>query len=461
MKRHLLLAARLYPRAWRERYGEEFEALVEDVRPTWRNVADVFAGALKTHMKTAASYWKFAGIMATAGVFLGAAASFTVTPRYVSTALVRINAGGDTDWARNRRQMLVGELRSRSMMAEIIQRPDLTLYPRERRQMPMEEIVDKMRQDLRIEPVGGDWRTMSISFAYPDREKSQAVSQTFADAMAGGNDVWNRNYAALFRAAWPEQKQPPAGPQIEVVQSASYPSASIGPIRLRWALAGLVLGIVIASFLWSPRRAFRFAATGLVCAIVVGGASYLIPDRYTSTAVLRITPAMAPAELQSLLQPEPVETTLHRLTGRVLSDELLLQAIASPYADLYPSKRAGMPPAELAALARKNLQIRPLDDRTFEISFTYPDRYKAQRMVRQMVSNFAGENVIAERARAAGNPLVQYAGDRKLLTNLVVLDPATLPESATFPNRFVIAIGGLVLGLAAAFLRRRPLLAVA
>ena len=84
MKRHLLLAARLYPRAWRERYGAEFEALVEDVRPTWRNVADIYAGALKTHMKIAGSYWQFAGILAAAGVFLGAAASYTITPRYVS-----------------------------------------------------------------------------------------------------------------------------------------------------------------------------------------------------------------------------------------------------------------------------------------------------------------------------------------------------------------------------------------
>ena len=33
MRRWILLAANLYPRAWRVRYGEEFQALLEDVDP--------------------------------------------------------------------------------------------------------------------------------------------------------------------------------------------------------------------------------------------------------------------------------------------------------------------------------------------------------------------------------------------------------------------------------------------
>src|SRR3974377_19659 len=33
MKRLLRAAARLYPRAWRERHGEEFDALIDDLTP--------------------------------------------------------------------------------------------------------------------------------------------------------------------------------------------------------------------------------------------------------------------------------------------------------------------------------------------------------------------------------------------------------------------------------------------
>jgi len=34
MRRWIILAGRLYPRDWRDRYGEEFTAVLEDARPT-------------------------------------------------------------------------------------------------------------------------------------------------------------------------------------------------------------------------------------------------------------------------------------------------------------------------------------------------------------------------------------------------------------------------------------------
>jgi hypothetical protein len=49
MKRHLLL--RLYPRAWRERYGEELSAQLEAQRPLRIGiVADLVSGALDAHL---------------------------------------------------------------------------------------------------------------------------------------------------------------------------------------------------------------------------------------------------------------------------------------------------------------------------------------------------------------------------------------------------------------------------
>jgi hypothetical protein len=62
------MAARLYPRVWRERYGDEFEALLDDVRPTWRDAGDILAGAVKVHLTTGSSYLKFAGVMAVFGL---------------------------------------------------------------------------------------------------------------------------------------------------------------------------------------------------------------------------------------------------------------------------------------------------------------------------------------------------------------------------------------------------------
>ncbi len=45
---HLL--TRLYPRAWRERYGEEFEALLQDGRGGLRTAANVLWSALREHI---------------------------------------------------------------------------------------------------------------------------------------------------------------------------------------------------------------------------------------------------------------------------------------------------------------------------------------------------------------------------------------------------------------------------
>ena len=46
MKLLLRAAARLYPRAWRDRYGEEFDALIDDLTPRWRHVFNIVVGAL-------------------------------------------------------------------------------------------------------------------------------------------------------------------------------------------------------------------------------------------------------------------------------------------------------------------------------------------------------------------------------------------------------------------------------
>ena len=47
MSRWIELAAKFYPAKWRERYGTEFQALLEDLNPGWREFLNVLGGALK------------------------------------------------------------------------------------------------------------------------------------------------------------------------------------------------------------------------------------------------------------------------------------------------------------------------------------------------------------------------------------------------------------------------------
>src|SRR3954470_7519720 len=42
---------RLYPRRWRDRYGEEYEALLDSIAPSLRLAADVVRGAFSAHRR--------------------------------------------------------------------------------------------------------------------------------------------------------------------------------------------------------------------------------------------------------------------------------------------------------------------------------------------------------------------------------------------------------------------------
>jgi uncharacterized protein involved in exopolysaccharide biosynthesis len=55
-------------------------------------------------------------------------------------------------------------------------------------------------------------------------------------------------------------------------------------------------------------------------------------------------------------------------------------------------------------------------------------------------------------------PELRFMADHKIGDNLEVLDPASLPQSPVWPNRFVISVaglgGGLLIGVVALYLRR-------
>jgi hypothetical protein len=55
MKRWIARVAALHPRSWRAEYGEEFGALLDDVKPGWRVFANVLGGAIQFRCETCAS----------------------------------------------------------------------------------------------------------------------------------------------------------------------------------------------------------------------------------------------------------------------------------------------------------------------------------------------------------------------------------------------------------------------
>jgi hypothetical protein len=57
MRTLLRWAARCYPKAWRERYGAEFEALLEDMSPSLRDVVDVLREVFRARLAAPDEPW--------------------------------------------------------------------------------------------------------------------------------------------------------------------------------------------------------------------------------------------------------------------------------------------------------------------------------------------------------------------------------------------------------------------
>ncbi len=151
---------------------------------------------------------------------------------------------------------------------------------------------------------------------------------------------------------------------------------------------------------------------GLVVATVV---AFLWPDTFVSQAVLRITPQQVserfvPAEFNT-----QITQRLNEMEQDILSRTTLEGIITDPALDLYKRDRTQRPMEDIVSDMRtKDIKIMPIltpgagsspSDSSkmaaaFSISFTYPDRFKAQAVVRRLVSKFIDQNVQQQRNQA-------------------------------------------------------------
>lgn len=128
-----------------------------------------------------------------AGLVISCVVAFLLPNTYVSTAVMRIQPAQISEalvpstvsqQMNERIAQMQQEILSRTSLSDLIQKPALNLYPRERASGTLEDVIEKMRaQDVRINIVslaGQGNRpasAFSISFAYPDRFKAQLVVQ--------------------------------------------------------------------------------------------------------------------------------------------------------------------------------------------------------------------------------------------------------------------------------------------
>jgi polysaccharide chain length determinant protein (PEP-CTERM system associated) len=147
---------------------------------------------------------------------------------------------------------------------------------------------------------------------------------------------------------------------------------------------------------------------GLVLAVVV---AFLWPDTYVSTALMRITPQQVPERLVPSAINLQMAERLTQMQQQILSRTSLTELIQRPALNLYPKERARMPLEDVVETMKNAVKIQLLDVATqganrglasaFIISFKYTDKYKAQAVVRELVSKFSEQTVVVQRNQAS------------------------------------------------------------
>ncbi len=168
---------------------------------------------------------------------------------------------------------------------------------------------------------------------------------------------------------------------------------------------------------------------GLVIAVVV---AFLWPDTFISKAVMRITPQ----QISERLVPSNISTQMaERLLAmqqQIESRTQLQELIQRPSLNLYPKERQRKPMEDVIDEMRKAITITLLDVSSagpqqhiasaFEIEFKYADKYKAQAVVRELVSKFTEET--NNQLRQQANTTTQFLNDqlKSAKDNLDTLD---------------------------------------
>ena len=293
----------LYPASWRERYGEEFQALLEDSAPSFSAVLDLMKGAIKMHL-TVPAFPKLALLLSVAGLLAGWGISFLVAPTYVSTATLQITpkqvSDGITQTTINQQLterigQMQQEILSRTSLSRIITDPRLDLYKEERASQPLEDVIEKMRTrdiHITIDQLPGQRRAsaFTISFAYRDRTKAHDTVQTLITRFQEENLTSQRNQQNMVANFVNQQRShdqiakmeariavlekrlgiPPAPPEpldqlepvsdpihLDVLDPPSLPVNPLKPNRYIFASFGFGSGFIAALIVVIFRRPVR------------------------------------------------------------------------------------------------------------------------------------------------------------------------------------------------------------
>jgi hypothetical protein len=216
------MVARLYPGGWRKRYGAELDGLLEDVRPSWRDVLDLLKGGLQMRV----DYSTPAQILAAFAAFGAAAgglATLAIPDRFESAGQIGVAAPNASPVPAATLEQLARAALSEGILKRAID--EYGLYREEGQWRPTAPNADRMRRDIRVKLDSA--AVFEVSFIHADRGMAQRVTRRLMDGFL--------------------EASRPSGWGLMVLRMPTLPDAPAKPARLRivaWgAAAGLLAGM--------------------------------------------------------------------------------------------------------------------------------------------------------------------------------------------------------------------------
>lgn len=384
----------LYPKPWRNRYANEFGALLDAIPPTWTTLIDVLRGAMRMQMKSR-KLWKVAAAAALAAALAGTTISFYPSG-YRSEAVIRPKE--------DQLNEQTAKILSRASLVGLIQHENL--YDKQRATVQMDDLALRLRSSILIWEDRKDGPgSRRVRVTLPDAAQAQRTAQNIADA-----------FVEAKAAALVDPANLPTGP-------VRPPPGAVVQLML---VVGVLAGVFFALF--NGLRVWK-----LVGALGIGGAVLglaagwsVIPNVFLGLLVVscRTSDAVAVRRLiESATDTERLASLVRKFN--LYSGDPQAEQELREHLTLRPDLRPSVNPT--TGTARGSYDI--------GITFEYPSQATAQIVTEAVAAYLSDENV-----------------QRRTGITVETIAPAFVHVGQGFPKRLIGPASGLVLGLACALM---------
>jgi capsular polysaccharide biosynthesis protein len=223
MRRLVQFLARLYPLSWRSRYEAEFQALLDDINPTWRTALNIVTGAVAMQLRTL--NLRLLAVSAVLGILAGLGIWIVMPNQYRSTAIIRIQTRDRLATSRTISSTIKAVL-TRHSLGEIVQKYEL--YPAKQAKLPLKEVIADMERSIefRVNERG----LLMVQFDYPDPVIAKSVADELVERFMS-QELELRADSATFM----------------VLDAPNIPINPVSPNPLPLAVVGLLGGMLMGS----------------------------------------------------------------------------------------------------------------------------------------------------------------------------------------------------------------------